>query len=232
MKSQKSAKKLPRVIENTNPPAFHVEDFEIDHLVDFPKDLKMPFSGFVDEDGKTHFELNVWGWTPEFSRKKGFIWMLRPNLFLGEFFERITKTSLVKKDRKIVAAMAGMFYGAEKKAVIHYFATRPRELNDLPEGHDVRIRGMQILVKHMERLLRWLGAEVGETSPCVIPVEKMRKIGWLVKPLSFIEKIKVFRRGFPVSIRRKARIFIKYLGNATPLEAAPDNENRVNRTAA
>lgn len=231
MKKQ-PAKKHPRVLQDTNPPSFIVEDWEIDNLAEFPKDLKMPFSGFTDEDGKTHFELNVWGWTPEFSRKKGYYWMLRPDKFLAEFFDRITATSLYKKDRKIVAAMAGMYHGAEKKAVIHYFATRPRDLNDLPEGHEIRIRGMQILVSHMERLLHWLGAEVGETSPCVIPVEKMRKIGWLVKPIGLIEKIKTFRRGFPVSIRRKARIFIKYFQSATPLEVAPDNEHRANRTAA
>lgn len=232
MKSQKSAKKLPRVIENTNPPAFHVEDFEIDHLVDFPKDLKMPFSGFVDEDGKTHFELNVWGWTPEFSRKKGFIWMLRPDLFLGEFFERITKTSLVKKNRKIVAAMAGMFYGAEKKAVVHYLATRPKSLNDLPEGHEARIRGMQIMAVQVDRLLKWLGAAHVETSPCVIPVHKMARIGWSVKPLGLIEKLKVYRQGFPVSIRRTPRIFIKYYPEATELKVEDDNNHKSDRHAA
>jgi hypothetical protein len=229
---KETKKTLPRVIGDNNPPTFLVEDWEIDNLADFPKDLKMPFSGFTDEDGKTHFELNVWGWTPEFSRKKGYYWMLHPDKFLDEFFDRITATSLVKKERKIVAAMAGMYHGAEKKAVIHYFATRPRSLNDLPEGHEVRVRALPILVEHMERLLRWLGAETGETSPCVIPVEKMKKIGWLVKPIGIIEKMKVFRRGFPVSIRRKARIFIKYFKSATPAEVAPDNLHKSDRNAA
>lgn len=232
MKKNTPAKRLPRVLPDTNPPVFFVEDWEIDQLGDFPQDIKMPFSGFVDEDGKTHFELNVWGWTPEFSRKKAFIWMLRPHLFLGEFFERILKTSVIKKDKKIVAAVAGMYYGQEKKCVIHYLATRPQHWNDLPDGHDVRKRGMVIIGAQVDRLMKWLGARVIESSPCVVPVAKMKKVGWQVKPLSFVEKLKVYRQGFPVSIRRTPRIFVKYYETATQGEAANDNSSIRDRNAA
>ncbi len=220
-------KRLPRVIPETNPPVFLLEDFEIDQVAPFSPEIlattRMPFAGFIDDQGRTHFELNHWGWTPEFSWRKRLSWALHPDRFLGEFYQRITERSHLKESRCFVAGFAGVFHGPERKGIIHFLGARPRNLGGIPEGHPIRKEAFQRVAAGIDRLMAWLGADSVETSPCIIPPEKVKKVGWGIKPLTLWKKIRLYREGLPVSIRKTPRIFGKSYKDATGEESVPDN---------
>ncbi len=224
-------KQIPRVVPKTHPPAFIIEDWEIPHLIPWPEVNEMPFAGFIDDKGRIHFELNRWAWTPEFNWIKRLRWAFRPHLFLKEFFQRITENSFLKEERFFLAGFTGVFHGKEKKAVIHFLASRHADDPRVPQNHEVRRNIMDRLCREgLDSLLNYLETKVGETSPCVIPVEKMKKISWTVKSLTLLEKIKVFRRGLPVSLRMKPRIFIKSYTQATPEPSQTDKFNMEERS--
>src|SRR5262249_21176854 len=70
----------------------------------------------------------------------------------------------------------------------------------------------------LDRLARWLGVELGETTPCFISVKKMETVGWSVKPLSLRERLKLLKDGWPVSLRLTPRIYRKFYTEAQPGE--------------
>ncbi len=195
------------------PPKFLVEDWEIDELGPFPESTKLPFSGFVDVEGRVHFEVNHWAYVRGNKIWDNLYWVFNPDHYLKNLCTRITDESLLKNERQLLGGLTGVFYHKEKYALIYYLGLLPKG-RGVPVGHEERQRAFVNITHQLDRFLVWLGTERVETTPCFIEKTKMAKIGWKIKKLSLKDHLKMLHDGLPISLRKRPRIYEKFYGDA------------------
>ena len=203
---------LPRAIRlPPEAPVFLIEDWELPNLTQIPSGKELPFSGFVDVRGRVHFEVNYWSYLPSKSVLDFMRWAIKPHLYLKDLCLRITEKSLLKGERQLLGGFVGTFHSVSKSAKIYYIGLLPPGVG-VPMQHEIRQKAFDKLVHEMDRLLQWMGADSAETTPCVISEEKMKRIGWSLKPLSWTQHLRMLKHGFPLSVRLKPRIYTKKYG--------------------
>lgn len=198
-------------------PVFLVEDCEIPNLRQLPCENELPFSGFVDIEGRVHFEVNHWSQT--YSKFDRLLWFFRPSFFLNRFRYQIIKNSLLRTERTLLGGVVGSFIATEKKATIFFLGLLPpvsgvSKTQRTQRYDEVRKEALKRLATQLDRFLVWLGADYVETNHCSVPREKMKKIGWFPKALRWKEKIHLLLEGFPVSLSMRSRIYRKDYGSA------------------
>lgn len=199
-----------RVVQNPSvPPAFIVEDHEIERLAfAMPYVKALPYSAFVDDRGRVHFEINHSSYYPSKSVKTFLKSAVKPDKYFYDLLRtQIIGGSLIKNERRLIGGAICTFYGDTKTTEVKLLGTLPRE-ETLDVAPEIRRQAANLLIKWHHPLLRWLGGIGTHTTPCVIPVEKMKKNGWVVKDMTFKEKLEKFKDGLPMSLIKRQNIFI------------------------
>ncbi|QQR80565.1 MAG: hypothetical protein IPJ69_14970 [Deltaproteobacteria bacterium] len=113
----------------------------------------------------------------------------------------------MKNERKLIGGGIATYYSKTKKIEVKiYGILKPEECTGIDPY--VRKNAFAELTYWLRPFGAWLGAEEIVSSPCVIPVDKMKKIGWTIKKMNLSEKWEFLKAAFPLSLVRKQYIFI------------------------
>ncbi len=193
---------------SSNAPAFILESEDIERLAfKMPQVPEFPFSFFIDNKSHVHFEVNYSSYFIPTGWREGFKKLLQPDRYLYDLLrKRIIEGSLLKKERHLIGGGIATYYSASKTVEVKlYGLLKPEDCVTVDPF--VRKNAFAELTYWLRPFASWLGADRIVSSPCVIPVEKMKRIGWTVKKLSFNEWKSFVKAAFPLSLVRKQRIF-------------------------
>ncbi len=199
---------FPRAFHHLENPAFVIEDHEIERLAfRLPYVQKLPYSLFLDDRGRVHFEINHSSFFPDRSWKKLFQYVLRPDrAFYDLLRTHISRGSLLKDERRLIGGMVCTYYADTQTAEIKLLGIlSPEDSRDLDP--EIRRKAFDILCERHRPFLKWMGAKASYSTPCIIPVAKASKSGWALKKSGLREKFKTFCDGFPMSLVKKQNIF-------------------------
>ncbi len=201
---------FPRVIHNpSTPPVFIVEDHEIERLAfKMPTVPVLPYTYLVDDQGRVHVEINHSSYFPSKSIWKTLMMAVRPEKYFYDLLRtKIIEGSCLKNERRLIGGAICAYYADRQETEVKLLGTLPRE-ETLDVSPEVRKKAMNLLIKWHHPLLRWLGAKRTHTTPCVIPIDKMIRNGWFIKPLRRKERLEKFRDGLPMSLLKTQHIFV------------------------
>ncbi len=203
-----------RVIFNPpTPPIFILELEDIERLAfQMPAEVKVfPFSWFVDDQGRVHFEINYSSYSPKNTFWNRLKWLVRPDKYFYELLRsKIIDGSQLRDERRLIGGGVCTYYADRKELRVNNFGILPpSKTQDI--APEVRKKAFELLSGNLRPFGLWLGAEKLITTPCVIPVEKMKKLGWSIKKLTLKTFWKMFLDSFPLGLVKEQYIFEKAL---------------------
>lgn len=202
---------FPRVVHNPPaPPVFIVEHPDVARLAfKMPPVPALPYSVFVDDQAQVHFELNHSSYFPSKSISTFLASFINPNrVFYDLLRTKIIGGSVIhgKGERRLIGGTIGTFFADQKLTEIKLMGTlSPEETADVDP--EIRRNATNLMSRAHHALLRWLGVEKVLSTPCIIPVKRMHKIGWDIQKLNLKGRWEKFRDGLPYSLIKKQLIF-------------------------
>lgn len=191
------------------PPIFILELEDIEKLAfKMPSEIKVfPLSWFVDDQGRVHFEINYSSYSPKNTFWNRLKWLVRPDKYFYEVLRSdIIEGSQLRHERHLIGGGVCTYYADRKELRVNNFGILPKSKTQHIKS-EIRRKAFELLSGSLRPLGLWLGVEKLVTTPCVIPVEKMKKLGWDIKVLSLKVWLKMFRDSFPLGLVKKQYIF-------------------------
>ena len=213
--------KFPRIVERKDlglPDAYIVELEDLFQTF-LPWTIKplsdaMPISFFMDVEGKIHFEFNHSTFKLPKLIKYGSLF--RPSLYYKNLVDKLIKTSLLFKEKRLVAGIHFTYHFKSARCELHNLVILPRRLcPDMdPEIREMAIFRVQRAIDHM--MARMGGSEIFTTT-LVIPHERVRILGWnRLKLKTFKQFWEAFWGWWPISLRGLQRVYVKRYRNLAP----------------
>jgi hypothetical protein len=214
--------KLPRVVKRTHlgmVDAYVVSDEDL--FTTYmpwtiqPLTEEMQISGFMDDQGKIHYEFNHSLFDPfKYLNWKSF---LRPKLFYDGLVREFLGTSLLKDEKRLIAGGHSMFhFGKKENHLLNLMILPKARIPDVDP--QLRKEAIFIFQKSFDRLTLRMGGIEERTATLVIPDARMQALGWRpVKPKSLKERWERMKEFWPISLRKFQRIYVK------PVEGGPSN---------
>ena len=201
------------------PPVFILESEDIAKLAfKMPEVPALPFSFFIDDHGHVHFEINHSscylreGWMAVVQK------LINPDKYLYDLLRKnIVNGSLLKNERKLIGGGVAAYEAKTKTIEVKiYGILKPADCQKV--NPYVRKNAFAELSYWLRPIGEWLGADEIVSSPCVIHPDKMKKIGWNKKKLSFVECLKFLKVSFPLFLVRRQNMFFcevykRFIGN-------------------
>lgn len=200
---------FPRIIQTPLAPAAIVEEHELERLMfRLPYVKALPISIFIDDQGRTHLEVNHTCYYPRQTKNWALKFFINPKRNYYEALRtKVIDGSLIKNERRLIGGGMATWHGDTRKSEVALMGILPEEYTGDVDP-EIRRNAFSRLVHIYHASLRWLGAVQAYTSPCVIPVKKLEKYGWKLKDLTIREKAVQMREGFPMSLVVRQNVFI------------------------
>jgi hypothetical protein len=216
--------KIPRIVKRDHlglPDAYVVTDEELFETY-MPWTVKplteaMEISGFMDDQGRVHYEFNHSLFNPR--KYMNFKSLLRPRYYYEALVREFLGTSLIKDEKRLISGGHSVFSFVKKENHLMNLMILPRHLiSDVDP--EIRRNAIFIFQKSFDRLTQRMGGECERTATLVIPDERMQALGWVpVKPKNLKERWERMKEFWPLSLRGMQRLYVKpssNLGFVTP----------------
>ncbi|OGQ30572.1 MAG: hypothetical protein A3I75_00390 [Deltaproteobacteria bacterium RIFCSPLOWO2_02_FULL_50_16] len=197
----------------TLPPALTFIDRPLIFIVDSqelsqytpPSCPLLPISGFVDDQGRVHMELNS-SFVPE--NLSLFKRIQDPLLFYKNLPQRLIESSVIRHTRRPIAGGQGWYDSKKREFFLQNVGILHRTLiSDVDP--EIRKRAIFLFQEGFDKLVPWLGG-TRAVSPTIIPHDKMTALGWKKNGhRSLKEFLKYVKGFFPVCCLRYAHVYTK-----------------------
>ena len=167
----------------------------------------IPVTGFVDDRGRVHFELNYV--TYHLNRWKNFWkWLKNPRSFYYELPEHLINGSLLKEERRLIAGGQGVYEAKTGSLNLQNVGILHRRL--IPDvDPTIRKQAIFSFQAACDRLIPWMGGRRAY-SWTLIPRDKMEALGWVYQgygPLG--ELVQFYWMSLPMSLVVFPKYFTK-----------------------
>lgn len=216
--------KLPRIIKRTEEGLVDAYIIENDDIMDTympwvvqPLTDYMYYYGFMNDQGKVHWEFNQHNFVPQ--QYMNFRALLKPRLFYEKLVQKFLESSLIRGEKRLIAGGHVLFNFRTKEAHLLNLVILPRRL--LPDvDPEIRQHAVFIFQEIFDFCVARIGGVSARTESLTIPDKKMRALGWApVKIKGFKKRWELFRKWWPISLRGLQRPYEKHfddLGRSIP----------------
>lgn len=216
--------KIPRIVKRTGEGLVDAYVIEHEEILDtympwvvHPLTETIFFYGFMNEQGKVHWEINQHNFIP--TKYMNFRSLMRPHLFYEALTKEFLNCSLIRNEKRLIAGAHALFNFRTKEAHLLNLVILPRRL--LPDvDPEIRRHAVFICQEVFDFFVARMGGLSARTESLTIPDKKMRALGWApVKINGFRKRWELFRKWWPISLRGIQRAYVKQfddLGRSIP----------------